>query len=136
MNPYAQFPFIGQVPKESRQPAGNDRTAVPDPWISSLAYRAIDALWGAGRSLATALRAHTKRRRAIDQLSGLDDGTLKDIGLHRSEIRSAVEETLVLEAAAKTASPARPPRRPERIVRFAPHGRRKPANEHRTKAAA
>ncbi len=51
---------------------------------------AIDVI----RSLARAIvRAH-KRHATIRELMTLDDRTLKDIGLHRSQIPSAVEEAL------------------------------------------
>ena len=133
MNPYAQFPFIGQASNASRQEAVSDVHAMPGLWISRLAYRAIDFLWDAGRLLIAAHRAHSKRRRAIYQLSGLDDGTLKDIGLHRSEIRSVVEEGLVREAATDADTPVGGP---ERIVRFSGPDRREPANDRPTSAAA
>ena len=133
MNPYAQFPFIGQASYRSRQEAANDVPAMLDLGISHLAYRAIDVLWDVSRNLGTALRARSMRRRAIDQLSGLDDNTLKDIGLHRSEIRSVVEEGLVREAAADA---DRPVGAPERIVRFDRRNRRRPPVEQPTVAAA
>ena len=45
---------------------------------------------GAVRWLVRAIRRWRRREQAIAELARLDDKTLADIGLHRSEIRSAV----------------------------------------------
>ncbi len=42
--------------------------------------------------LVEGFRAARRRRAAIGELSALSDRSLKDIGLHRSEIRSVVDE--------------------------------------------
>ena len=44
--------------------------------------------------LATTLHGRWVRRTAVDDLSALSDRTLKDLGIHRSQIRSIVEEGL------------------------------------------
>ena len=51
-------------------------------WSARVRSRAI-RLWSSG------CRAH-QRRRAITELEALDDRTLKDIGIHRSQIESVV----------------------------------------------
>ena len=46
------------------------------------------------KKMANILITRRVRRTAVDVLSTLSDRTLKDIGIHRSQIRSIVEERL------------------------------------------
>ena len=62
--------------------------------INSLLASAIDLV----RSAAKAIIREHKRWAAVRALSALDDRTLKDIGLHRSQIPSVVNELLASKA--------------------------------------
>ena len=55
--------------------------------------------------LVEGFRAARRRRAAIGELSALSDDTLKDIGLHRSEIRSVVHEMTRAAAPAQRQTP-------------------------------
>ncbi len=64
--------------------------------------------------LGQALSVWHRRRAAIGELSALSDHTLKDIGLHRGEIRSVVNAMTHAAAPARRQTPVsrRPARRP------------------------
>ncbi|MCH8926015.1 MAG: DUF1127 domain-containing protein [Proteobacteria bacterium] len=67
--------------------------------------------------LVEGFRAARRRRAAIGELSALSDHTLKDIGLHRSEILSVVHE--MTRAAASAQRPTPVSRRPARRLPLA-----------------
>ena len=67
--------------------------------------------------LVDRFRAARRRRAAIGELSALSDHTLKDIGLHRSEIRSVVHE--MTRAATSAQRPTPVSRRPARRLSLA-----------------
>ncbi len=58
--------------------------------------------------LVEGFRAARRRRAAIDELSALSDHALKDIGLHRGEIRSVVHEMARAAAPAEKKQVRRP----------------------------
>ena len=72
-----------------------------------------DARGGAPFHAVEALRLWRQRRAAVRELSRLSDHTLKDIGLHRGEIRSVVDEMTRAAAPAQRTTPVsrRPARR-------------------------
>lgn len=81
------------------RPGGVSVAADPlDDVVSRAAYRLIEAIDRVVRGMGRKIRAGRVRRATIRELSALDDGTLADIGLHRSQIRS-VAHALAAETA-------------------------------------
>ncbi|MDH3595956.1 MAG: DUF1127 domain-containing protein [Rhodospirillales bacterium] len=60
--------------------------------------------------LWSAIRRAQLRKRAIAEVSALDDRLLRDIGLSRAEIRRAVDGTLRARGPARDARPGTPAR--------------------------
>lgn len=50
----------------------------------------VDVLTASIRAVRAAIRRHFDEQRAVEQLESMTDRQLRDIGLYRSEIRSAV----------------------------------------------
>ncbi len=84
MNPYTILPRLNK-------PVANG--PIEDA-ISVYAYKAVTAVAESVANADGAIRAWRARRASIGELSRLDDHLLKDIGIHRSEIRAAVNGML------------------------------------------
>ena len=95
MNPYTILPGLNK-------PAANDPI---DDAISVYAYKAVTAVAESVANAVGAVRTWNARNAAIRELSRLDDRLLRDIGIHRGEIRAVVDGML-----------GRPPARAHRPV--------------------
>ncbi len=115
--------FPPSQPKPSQPKARRNRTT------PGLARRIVADIAGGAplRNIETGVsrliegfRAARRRRAAIGELSALSDRTLKDIGLHRSQIRSVVHEMTRAAAPAQSQTPVsrRPARRLPRTGTF------------------
>ncbi len=101
----------------SRRVPANDNDAMIgfaneglDLSLSATVYKVIDGVGGLVTKGLDKLQAGRARRRSIRELDRLSDHMLADIGLHRGEIVSMVDEVVAGGA----------PRRSERVVRGAP----------------
>ncbi len=84
MNPYTILPGLNK-------PAANGPI---DDAISVYVYKAVKAVAESVANAVGAVRAWRTRQRAIGDLSRLNDHLLKDIGIHRGEIRAVVDGVL------------------------------------------
>ena len=82
MIPYALYPLT------NKQAVSNHTGLVGEG--SSIAYKVVEAI----ETAATWIVRSYRRNSAIRELSRLDDHMLKDIGIHRGEIRYVVESRL------------------------------------------
>ena len=123
MNPYMELPKLNHPAHDVAR-----SSAFLDQQISATTYRAVNAVETIGNAVRRLFQARRQRREvraSVAALSALDDRTLMDIGIDRSEIRSVVEETQRAEAAG-TAGPSP---RVDRIV-SAPSNRSGAANDN------
>ncbi|MEM7222132.1 MAG: DUF1127 domain-containing protein [Pseudomonadota bacterium] len=86
MNPYYELPNVGNG--FQRHEIAVQPEAQVDGIVSVTALRAVNAVDAALESFARWRR----RRAAIRELDALSDRHLQDIGLHRSQIASTVDE--------------------------------------------
>ena len=99
------FPPSHTTPSQPKAPRNRTTPGLARRFVADIAggapLRGIET--GVSR-LVEWFRATRRRRAAIGELSALSDRMLKDIGLHRGEIRSVVHE--MTRAAAPSDSPA------------------------------
>ena len=88
MNPYYELPNLGN--NFRRRSAANDEGGAVniDSLLSVATLRLVNGL----EQAVAAVTRWRRRRAAVRELSALSDHHLADIGLHRSQIQSTVEE--------------------------------------------
>ncbi len=117
-NAIARAGGIEVAPEQSRFPPSQTKPSRPkarrNRTTPGLARRVVADIAGGAplhsietgvSRLVEGFRAARGRRAAIGELSALGDDTLKDIGLHRSEIRSVVHEMTRAAAPAQRQTP-------------------------------
>ena len=92
-------PGTGSNPAGPSKAHGNRPTLVRRVLADIGGGASLHALASRVSRLGQALSIGRRRRAAVRELSALSDHTLKDIGLHRSEIRSVVHEMTRVAAA-------------------------------------
>ncbi len=99
-------PGTGSNPAGPSKAHGNRPTLVRRVLADIDGGASLHALESRVSRLGQALSVGRRRRAAVRELSALSDHTLKDIGLHRSEIRSVVHEMTRVAAATPGDPPA------------------------------
>ncbi len=87
MNPYAEIVHLQRPRDGAADPLAET--------LSRAAFRAVEAIEAIEETVVTfieRLREGHRRRVTIRELSALDDYTLRDIGLHRSQISSVAHD--------------------------------------------
>ena len=92
MNPYYELPNIGNSIQHRSAPERPDLQI--DGIVSVGALRTVNALESLLGRVAARLSVWRRRRAAIRELDALSEHHLADIGLHRSQIVSTVEEII------------------------------------------
>ena len=101
-------PGTGSTPAAASKAHGNRATLVRRVLADIGGGASLHALESRVSRLGQTLNTWRRRRAAVRELSVLSDHMLQDIGLHRGEIRSVVEELLGSESPSrvKTKRPA------------------------------
>lgn len=84
MNPYAEIVQLQRPRDGAADPLAET--------LSRAAFRAVEAIEETVVTFIERLREGHRRRVTIRELSALDDYTLRDIGLHRSQISSVAHD--------------------------------------------
>ncbi len=94
------FPHaVGRVVAHDNDPAVTLAGSTSGPSLGAAAYKLVSAVYNFITSTFDRFRKSRKRRATIRELSRLSDWLLADIGVHRSDIPSVVDDLLATNEA-------------------------------------